>query len=83
MKCGCMEYDVEFWDLVEVHDDVKGDSLEGMVDLVLAEHSYNMRDKCSMDSFLHNTLKAEGMSDFVLLAHQAMDAGAQKTCFCS
>lgn len=78
MKFVCMAQDVYSRYLLEAHRDVTGESLEGMVDLVLTAPLYNVRNKCSMDKSSHEMFKHEGMSAFVEFACQEMPVWARR-----
>lgn len=62
MKSVPMIRDVDFSDLLGAHADFPADSLEGKVDLVLAESTNNMRNERSRDNSLRRLFILEAMS---------------------
>lgn len=78
-----MVSDVDFRNLLEAHEDVARDSLEGEVDLVQTSPLFNVRNKCSLDSSPNEILMPEDMSDFADFASQVMTAGTHGHVFCA
>lgn len=70
-------------DVVDTHEDVAGEFLNGKVYFVLADPWYNVMYERNMNHFLHEVFTPEDMSKLVELRRQVLAAGAHGCVFCS
>lgn len=78
VKSFCMDYHVDFWDLLGALENSAGDSLEGKINFSLTDLSYNVRNKRIMDDPSHDIFPHEDMRKFVDFVQLIKYSGAHR-----
>lgn len=79
----CALYDVDFRNVLEEHELVAGEKMNGKVDLVLADHPYNVRRDREERNADHYVSALEDIKDMASVLEEVMKPEGHGDWFCS